>query len=90
MACSCGKDTCGCSAPEMVYLKDEAGLLHSFYISDKVNVNQQEYVLLAGVEEADLMAILRAIPQADGSVQYANIQSETEWAMLQEALGQPS
>lgn len=90
MACSCGSDTCGCSVPQVVYLRDETGEAHSFYITDRIEVEHKEYVLLAGVEEADLMALLRVEKQEDGSEQYLNIESEAEWATLQEVLVQQS
>lgn len=89
MACSCGKDTCGCSIPQVVSLRDESGAVHSFYISDRVTVMQQEYVLLSGLENSDLVALLRVERQADGTEHYRNIESDAEWMMLQETLFQP-
>ena len=88
MACSCGKDSCGCSIPQVVSLRDESGTVHSFYISDRVTVMHREYVLLSGVDDSELVALLRVEPQADGTEQYQNIDSEAEWTMLQETLFQ--
>ncbi|KPV43706.1 DUF1292 domain-containing protein [Alicyclobacillus ferrooxydans] len=88
MACSCGKDTCGCSTTPVVHLVDEMGTPHPFFVTDKIMVETREYALLSGTEDADMVALLRVEKQADGTVRYVNIESEAEWTMLHEVLFQ--
>ncbi len=86
MACACGGEgSCSCQAPEEVLLQDESGELHSFYVADRLELDGQKYVFLAGLESADEVALLKVIEDEFGRVRYRNIESEQEWERLQQA-----
>lgn len=86
MSCSCGQDSCSCSAPQYIYLKDEAGLPHEFYIADNLTVAHQKYVFLAGTEAENQYALLKVVESDDGQQRYENIVAESEWDRLKELL----
>jgi hypothetical protein len=89
MACSTcenGSGSCGCSVPQTVQLMDESGQTHNFYITDRVNVEGQDYVLLVDSINQDQMALLRVEQDTDGKETYSNIQDEAEWERLQVSL----
>jgi hypothetical protein len=87
MGCACGKDTCGCGeAPQMVYLQDEAGIAHPFYIGERLQVESQEYAFLVSTEENEQYALLRINHDKDGREYMTNIEDEAEWQQLQTTL----
>lgn len=88
MACACGKDSCGCQTPQLVYLQDEQGQAHAFLISERLQVDQTKYVLLMAEDDAEQVALLRVIEDPDGQERYQNIESEAEWKQLQATLFQ--
>lgn len=66
-------------------LQDEHGALHAFYVADRLELDGQKYVFLAGVESADEVALLKVEEDESGRVRYCNIESEQEWERLQQA-----
>jgi uncharacterized protein YrzB (UPF0473 family) len=86
MGCACGKEgSCGCQAPIEILLRDEAGVAHAFYITDKLNVNNQEYVFAVNAEDTMQYTLLRATYDAQGRQQLSNIVDEEEWAAIEES-----
>lgn len=87
MACACGKETCGCSAPELVYLMDEQGATHTLVISERLTIQQRDYVFAVNPEDNDEVALLKVSLRPDGRVSYENITDDEEWAELEATLG---
>ncbi|WP_029419997.1 DUF1292 domain-containing protein [Alicyclobacillus macrosporangiidus] len=86
MACGCGKDACGCAAPQEILLQDEHGQVHTFFVSDRLTVGDRQYVLAVSLEEEERYALLKVIRGADGREYLTNIPDEAEWNELQQAL----
>jgi hypothetical protein len=87
MACACGNETCGCSAPAVVYLMDELGATHAFMLAERIEVRDRQYVFAVDAEDSDRIALLRIERNPDGSVRYDNIVDDDEWAELEATLG---
>jgi Protein of unknown function (DUF1292) len=87
VACACGKETCGCSAPELVYLLDELGETHTLVITERLTVHNQEYVFAVHPEDNEVVALLKVHQNFDGSLAYLNITDDAEWAELEASLG---
>ncbi|MCL6517248.1 DUF1292 domain-containing protein [Alicyclobacillus sp.] len=90
MACACGKDSCGCAAPQEIWLQDEQGQLHAFYVSDRLTLGDRTYVLAVSLEAEEQYALLKVVPGPDGQERLTNIPDEAEWNELQQALLQMS
>lgn len=89
MGCACGKDSCGCSAPQLVYMKDESGETHGFYVTDRLEVESRKYAFLVSAETEDQYALLRVETDAEGREYMVNISDEDEWNHLQQTLFGP-
>ena len=86
MGCACGKEgSCGCQAPIEILLRDEAGVPHAFYITDKLYVNNQEYVFAVNAEDTMQYTLLRSTYDEQGRQQFSNIMDEAEWATIEES-----
>ncbi|CAM3999266.1 DUF1292 domain-containing protein [Alicyclobacillus pomorum] len=86
MACACGNNACSCKTPETIHLMDEAGIVHPFYIADKVEISGKQYAFAVGLEEVEQYALLRVNTGDDGKPVYENIDDEAEWAAIQDYL----
>jgi uncharacterized protein YrzB (UPF0473 family) len=86
MACSCGKETCACGSHSILYLQDEAGQAHPFYIGETFTVNNRQYVLLQSAEDAEQMAMVKVVYDDDGRPSFRNIEDDDEWSEIERAL----
>jgi uncharacterized protein YrzB (UPF0473 family) len=90
MGCACGKDTCGCGeAPKMVFLQDEEGVAHPFYLSERLEVASRTYAFLVSTEETEQYALLRIEQDEHGNEYMQNIRDEDEWNQIQQTLFDP-
>ncbi len=86
MACACGKEgSCGCQAPIEILLKDETGGVHSFFITDKLQVDNRSYVFAVNAEDTMQYTLLRVFYDIDGNQQFVNITDEAEWATIEDS-----
>lgn len=84
MSCACGKGTCNCAAPVTLNLMDEHGTTHSFYVADRINIDDRKYAFAIGLENSEQMALLRIDQNADGEETYSNIVNESEWEAIRQ------
>jgi uncharacterized protein YrzB (UPF0473 family) len=86
MSCECGKHSCSCETPQMVYLADENGVPHPFYIADRVQVQDQLYAFLVSTEHSEQYALLKVMKDDNGNEWLTNIEDEAEWERIEQAL----
>ncbi|MCL6625810.1 DUF1292 domain-containing protein [Alicyclobacillus shizuokensis] len=86
MACSCGHDHCSCQELSVLYLQDENGQAHPFYVGESFAVQERQYVLLQSAEDADQLALLKVVYDAAGNPSLSNITDESEWSAIEAAL----
>ncbi|UOF90687.1 DUF1292 domain-containing protein [Fodinisporobacter ferrooxydans] len=87
MSCSCGSQAaCDCETPKMLYLADEWGQSHPFYIADRLYVNDQAYAFLISTEQSDQYALLKVVADENGAETFVNIADESEWDAIEKTL----
>ncbi|MCL6633012.1 MAG: DUF1292 domain-containing protein [Alicyclobacillus herbarius] len=86
MACGCGHDQCSCSNTSVLYLQDEHGQAHPFYVGESFVVNERQYVLLQSAENAEQMALVKVVYDTAGNPALSNIEDEDEWQAVEQAL----
>jgi uncharacterized protein YrzB (UPF0473 family) len=86
MSCECGKQSCSCEAPQMVYLADENGDHHAFYIADRISVEEERYAFLVSTENSEQYALLKICISENGNETLQNITDEAEWERIEKTL----
>ncbi|MCL6593054.1 MAG: DUF1292 domain-containing protein, partial [Alicyclobacillus sp.] len=81
MGCTCGQETCGCTPLPAIQLLDESGQVHTFYVTDRIELHGQAYVLAYDPADGQC-ALLKVVRAADGSERLCNISDESEWDAL--------
>lgn len=87
MSCECGKQSCNCgTAPELIYLADENGAHHPFYIADRIVIEEDTYAFLVSTEDSEQYALFKISINESGDETLQNISDEAEWERIEKTL----